>query len=339
MNQNFNFQPLRIGFVCRFVIACGCLTFLCWFHLPQHCQSQEGPDGQTKTATKEQQEQGEKREFVKLWPSGLPEGATTFSPEQIEALKQKETKERLTYVQDPTLEIYEPDSEKANGCAVVICPGGGYNILAIQHEGVELAKWFNSIGVKAFVLRYRIPRRTERIHWEPMQDVQRAIRLVRHNAKEWNVDSDRIGVLGFSAGGHLTLMSGLQHETACYAAVDDADQVSARPDFICPIYAAYMGNNYDDRKSAELSELMKVTKQTPPTFMAVTLDDAMRGAQAAALLIRLKEHNVPAELHVYTNGGHGYGIRPSDKAVSKWHLQLEAWLKAMKMLSSSAVGR
>lgn len=285
------------------------------------------------TAQTPGQPKTKENEVIQLWPTGLPAGATEFSQERIDALKKRETKERLTYVQNPTLEIYEPDADKANGCSVVICPGGGYNILAIQHEGVELGNWFKSIGVRAFVLRYRVPRRTEQIHWEPMQDVQRAIRTVRHNAKEWDIDPERIGVLGFSAGGHLTLMSGMNYDTSCYDAKDEIDKVSARPNFICPIYAAYMGQNYDDRKSTKLGDLIKVTPDMPPTFMAVTLDDVMRGAHAAALLVRLKENKVPAELHVYTNGGHGYGIRPSDKAVSKWHLQLEAWLKAMKFTS------
>ncbi|MEL7499206.1 MAG: alpha/beta hydrolase [Planctomycetota bacterium] len=273
------------------------------------------------------------REMVKLWPKGLPEGAMVFSKEKIAELKKKETKQRLTYVQEPTLEVFLPPSDKANGAAVVVCPGGGYNILAIEHEGIDIAQWFNSIGVTAFVLRYRIPRRTETIHKEPMQDVQRAIRLVRHQSEKWKIDPERIGVLGFSAGGHLTLMSGLQYDTTCYEPVDDADQVSARPDFICPIYAAFMGPNYEDRKTTELSELIKVTESTPPTFMAVTLDDAMRGAQAAAFLVRLKENKIPAELHVYVNGGHGYGIRKTGNPVSKWNQQLADWLDVMKLTS------
>ena len=129
-------------------------------------------------------------------------------------------KDRRTEIQDasaraylvrdtPTLSVYLADPAKATGCAVVICPGGGYNLLAWQHEGVDIAKWFNSIGVSAFILKYRVPRRNpEKIHWEPMQDVQRAMRLVRHDAKKYKIDPDRIGVLGFSAGGHLTVMSG-----------------------------------------------------------------------------------------------------------------------------------
>ncbi len=272
------------------------------------------------------------RPELEIWPEGkLPVGSTTFSKEQVEQLKAKQTEERLTYIQNPTLAVYQPDPDKANGAAVVICPGGGYNILAIKKEGYELAEWFNSIGVTAFVLKYRIPRRTDQIHWEPMQDIQRSIRLVRHQAEKWKIDPNRIGVLGFSAGGHLTLMSGLQSGTKCYPPVDEADQVSAAPNFICPIYAAYMGDGYKDNV-AELGELITVSPETPPTFMAVTLDDTMRGAQAALLLVELKQAKVPAELHVYAKGGHGYGIRESEKPVSTWHHRLEEWLKSMELI-------
>ena len=164
-----------------------------------------------------------------------------------------------------------------------------------------------------------------------MQDVQRAIRVVRHGAKQWNVDPKRIGTLGFSAGGHLTVMSGVQYNTKCYDRVDEADDVSCRPDFMCPIYCAYLGNEYND-KVAELGDLVTVTKDTPPTFMAVTWDDAMRGAQSALLFARLREHGVPAELHAYTKGGHGYGMRPSDDPVSHWNEQLAAWLETSGLL-------
>jgi acetyl esterase/lipase len=272
---------------------------------------------------------------IVLWPAGRPADAVPLEESQIAKLKSQTTEERIHYVGRPTLTVFAADKESANGCAVVICPGGGYNILAWPKEGTEVAEWFNSIGVTAFVLKYRVPRRArEEIHWEPMQDVQRAIRIVRQQAEKWNIDPTRIGTLGFSAGGHLTVMSGVQYETESYPRVDDADDLSCRPDFICPIYAAYLADDYQD-DVAELGSLVKVTQQTPPTFMAVTWDDKMRGAQAALLLVRLKEHGVPAELHVYSKGGHGYGIRPSDNPVSSWHHQLANWLQASGLLDSS----
>ena len=127
-------------------------------------------------------------------------------------------------------------------------------------------------------------------------------------------------------------MSGVQFKTECYDRVDDADDLSCRPNFICPIYAAYLGEDYEDKKNVALGSLVTVTKETPPTFMAVTWDDALRGAQSALLFARLREHGVPAELHAYSKGGHGYGMRPSDHPVSGWNQQLHAWLKASGFL-------
>ncbi len=274
---------------------------------------------------------GEPKE-IEIWPSGLPAGSVKLDPEKVAKLKAERTEERIKYVDVPTLTVFPADDDVATGCAVVICPGGGYNILAWPKEGTDVARWFNSIGVTAFVLKYRVPRRiADKIHWEPMQDVQRAIRVVRHQADKWNIDGDRVGTLGFSAGGHLTVMSGVQYETKCYPPVDGADQLSCRPDFICPIYAAYLADDYKD-DVAQLGSLVAVTKETPPAFMAVTWDDKMRGAQAALLFARLKEHGVAAELHAYTKGGHGYGIQPSDHPVSTWHHDLHAWLGVMKFL-------
>ncbi len=285
---------------------------------------------------------GETKDVMKLWPTGLPAGSVQLDEARITELKAKEKvhpRGHLLYVDTPTLTVYPAAPDKANGCAVVVCPGGGYNILAWQHEGVELAELFNSFGVTAFVLKYRVPRRIpDNIHWEPMQDVQRAIRLVRHEANGQNphgIDPNRIGVLGFSAGGHLPGMSGTQYNTKCYEPVDDADKESARPDFICPIYAAYLADGYKDNK-AELGSLVKVTKDTPPTFMAVTWDDTFRGAQSALLFAKLREHGVPAELHAYAKGGHGYGIRPSDNPVSKWGNHLREWMKASGLLKAKS---
>lgn len=265
---------------------------------------------------------------IEIWPSGLPAGSVKIPEERAKQLTAELTEERIKFVDNPTLTVFPAPEATANGCAVVICPGGGYNILAWPKEGIEVAEWFNTIGVTAFVLKYRVPRRDpENVHWEPMQDVQRAVRVVRHQAKKWGIDPDRIGTLGFSAGGHLTVMSGVQYNTKCYDRVDEADDLSCRPDFICPIYAAYLGDGYDDKKGAKLGPLVTVTKETPPVFMAVTWDDAMRGALSASLFVRLKENGVPAELHAYSKGGHGYGIRPSDEPISTWHHQLAAWMK------------
>jgi acetyl esterase/lipase len=272
---------------------------------------------------------------IQIWPGDLPAGSIQFDDQKIAEFKAKNSEERIAYVDRATLTPFPAPADTANGCAVVICPGGGYNILAWPKEGLEVAEWFNSIGVTAFVLKYRVPRRgPDNYHWEPMQDVQRAIRVVRRDSKQYNIDPERIGTLGFSAGGHLTVMSGVQYETKCYDRIDDADDLSCRPNFICPIYCAYLGDNYDDKTEAKLGSLVTVTKDTPPTFMAVTWDDKMRGAQSALLFARLRRHDVPAELHAYTKGGHGYGLRPSEDAVSKWPEHLHSWLKASGFLKS-----
>lgn len=280
--------------------------------------------------------QGQEKEELKLWPDGLPAGSVEVDPKKVKELKAKEAADprgHKFYVDSPTLTVYQAPEVDANGCAVMICPGGGYNALSWQKEGVEIAEWFNSIGVTAFILKYRVPRRIpDKIHWEPMQDVQRAIRLVRQHGTKYGIDSNRVGVLGFSAGGHLAVMAGVQYETKCYEPIDDVDKRSARPDFICPIYVAYLADGYKDDK-AELGPLITVTENTPPTFMAVTWDDKFRGAQSALLFSRLREHNVSAELHAYSKGGHGYGIRKSEKPVSTWHHHLEAWMKESGFLT------
>ena len=223
---------------------------------------------------------------IDLWPSGLPANARLLPDEQIEQLKKQQTEEHLTWVEKPTLTLYLASPETTNGCCIVVCPGGGYNILAWPKEGLELAEWFNSFGVSAAVLKYRVPRRHPKYpHREPMQDGQRALRLVRYNAAEWNIDPERIGLLGFSAGAHLSLMVATQHQSDSYVRTDTADDVSARPNFVCPIYVAYLGPNYSDDRP-ELGSLVKISQNTPPTFMAVTLDDSYRGVQTGLLLNR-----------------------------------------------------
>lgn len=280
------------------------------------------------------------RPSIEIWPTGLPAGSVVLPPAKVKALKAKEKvhpRGHVLYCDTPTLTVYPADPKIATGCGVVICPGGAYQVLAWQHEGVQLAEWFNSIGVTAFILKYRVPRRIpDKIHWEPMQDVQRAIRVVRRDADKFKIANDRIGVLGFSAGGHLTVMAGVQYDTPCYEQVDEADSLSARPDFICPIYAAYLGDGYSDAKP-ELGSLVKVTAQTPPAFMAVTWDDKFRGAQSALLFAKLKEHGVPAEFHGYSKGGHGYGIQDFELPVSKWHHQLASWLKVSGFLDPETI--
>lgn len=274
-------------------------------------------------------------EEILLWPKGVPAGAKPLSAEQISKLKAAPVDpERISVVENPSLMLYRAPTDLACGCGIVICPGGAYTRLAWTKEGVEVAHWLNSLGVTVGVLKYRVPRRDPaEPHREPLQDAQRAIRIMRSRATEWGIDSKRLGVLGFSAGGHLAVMTGVHGSNATYPAADSIDVQDCQPQFLCPIYAAYLGENYNDRDAVSLGGMVKITSKTPPTFMAVTADDAYRGVQAASMFIALKQANVPAELHIYSRGGHGYGIRPAERPVSTWHLRLADWLRDSGYLS------
>ncbi len=271
------------------------------------------------------------RPVIAVWPKGKVPGEPQ-GPDRATILKQRgpDTAERIHFVDTPTLTLYRAPTDAANGCGVVICPGGGYNILAWPKEGLEIAEWFNSIGVTAAVLKYRVPRRDpDEPHKAPLPDAQRALRLMRAHAKDWGIANKRIGILGFSAGGNLTVMAGTQWHRSSYRRLDEIDDLSCRPDFMIPIYAAYLGDKSDD---TVLSPKLNITKQTPPTFLAVTQDDKNRGIHAALLFVALKKAGVTAEVHVYSKGGHGYGIRPSKNAVSTWHRRCEDWMRVAGLI-------
>ncbi len=269
-----------------------------------------------------------------IWEDVPPGEIVEFPVDVIADLRASSDLEHIRYVETPSLTLYPADEKLANGCCVIVCPGGGYNVLAWKKEGLEVAEWFNSIGVSAVVLKYRVPRLSKsQFHLKPLQDAQRAIRVVRQHAKDWKIDPARVGVLGFSAGGHLTLMTGMHFAENSYEPQDDIDKLSARPDFICPIYAAYQGVEYAD--NGPLGDLIKVTKETPPTFLGVTAKDSGRGVHAAQLFVELHKAGVPAELHIYEHGGHGYGLRPSQDPVSTWNVRLGEWLKRRGLLEKS----
>ena len=268
---------------------------------------------------------------INLWPAG----AVPDEPEGIEKRKKPTTidkvgKMRIAYVDKPSITVYKAPKDRSNGTSVIIFPGGGYNILAWTHEGTEIAEWLNSLGVSAFVLKYRVPRRDpEKPHTLPLQDAQRAIRIVRSRSKEWGIDPGRIGVLGFSAGGHLAVMSGTHYGDKSYERIDDADDLSSRPDFLIPIYPAYLG----DRKNRDqLSGLVDINKNTPPMFITITHDDSDRAYYSALLYAALKKSGVVGELHIYSKGGHGYGMRKSKDPVHTWPDRCADWLGSMGLL-------
>lgn len=272
------------------------------------------------------------QEVVRLWPGDAPGSdklSDAFRKKLVDA-EAKNTPDRTFGVSVPTMTVHPAPAKTANGTAVVVFPGGGYNILAWDHEGRQIAQWLNTIGVHAFVVTYRVPRRDGDHALPPLQDAQRAIRLVRARATDMQFDPDRIGALGFSAGGNLTINAGTRYAERTYAKVDANDELSCRPDFMVPIYAAYLGSPDDDRV---ISKDLPLSADTPPTFLAVTQDDKNRGIHSAELFAALTRAGVKAEVHVYTKGGHGYGIRESDNPVSKWHHHCEAWMRTMGWLT------
>ncbi|QOV89844.1 alpha/beta hydrolase [Humisphaera borealis] len=234
---------------------------------------------------------------------------------------------RLGDVSKPTITVYKPAADKDTGAAVVVCPGGGYNILAYNLEGTEICKWLNSVGVTGVLLKYRVPsRKGLEKHTAALQDVQRAIGIVRHRAAEWKIDPKRVGVLGFSAGGHLSASVSNNFAERTYPAVDDADKESCRPDAAFLIYPAYLVDKADVTK---IAADLKVTDKTPPTFIIQTQDDGIKVENAYVYALALKAVKVPTEVHTFAKGGHGYGLRPSENPVSKWPVLATEWMKTL----------
>jgi acetyl esterase/lipase len=268
-----------------------------------------------------------------VWPGAAPgerEGGSGIGAEMAQPLKPGEKPIiRLTNVTKPTITVYRPAKDNDTGASVIICPGGGYSILAWDLEGQEIANWLNDIGVTGIVLKYRVPGRPDEPRGQlPLMDAQRAISLVRSKAKEWNLDPSRIGMLGFSAGGHLTAAASTHFDQRAYSATDDVDQTSCRPDFAVLVYPAYL----TDRSNEHLASDIHVTSQTPPTFLVQTEDDPVHVECGVQMFLSLKKAGVPAELHAYTTGGHGYGLRPSDNPVCTWPQRCADWLLSRGLL-------
>ncbi len=265
-----------------------------------------------------------------IWPGTAPGEKGNIGAEMIQPIKPGEKPiERLTNVTKPTISFYPAPKDHNTGASIIICPGGGYSILAWDLEGEEIAKWLNSIGVNGIILKYRVPKRPDEPRYvPPLQDAQRAMSLVRSHAQEWNLDPHRIGMLGFSAGGHLTAATSTNFDKRAYETIDDVDQVSCRPDFAVLIYPAYLAG--EDNKG--LAPEIRVTAQTPPTFLVQTEDDPVKVECSVNMFMALKQAHVPAELHAYTTGGHGYGLRPSDHPVSEWPQRCADWLKSRGLL-------
>ena len=234
---------------------------------------------------------------------------------------------RLTNVSVPTVAIFKPKPEVDTGAAVVIAPGGGHTILAYDLEGTEIAAWLNSIGLTGIVLKYRVPSRDPDKRWlAAAQDGQRAMSLVRGKADEIGIDPDRIGIIGFSAGGTPVRYAALVTERL-YEPVDRYDAVSFRPDFAAPIYAG------------GIPEGATITEECPPFFMVIAHDDRDRSVAVAELYVALKKANVSAELHIYESGGHGYGLRSTELPVTSWPDRMDEWMRQLGFLEARETGR
>lgn len=268
-------------------------------------------------------------EPVKLWPGKAPGETKDIGPEQYQEPKKGQIEvKRLANVSEPTITVFAPPADKNTGAAVVVAPGGGYNILAIEHEGTQTCEWLQSLGVTAVLLKYRVPRRAMQTpdNLAQVQDAQRAISLVRSKASELKVDPNRVGMLGFSAGGHLTACTALTTKRL-YDAVDDADKLSHVPNFALLVYPAYLTD-----KGGALKPEFVVTKDSPPMFFAHSTDDGVTSEASVALYSALTKNKVPAELHLYATGGHGYGMQKRGNPSSSWPDRAGDWLKTRGLL-------
>lgn len=267
---------------------------------------------------------------IQLWP-GRPPGETKDWPAEHDVTTDKDNRAggrrstRLSPVSNPTITVFSPDAAKNCGAAVLICPGGGYERVTIDIEGTEPAAWLNSLGVTAIVLKYRVPRR-EGVpqHIPPLQDAQRALGIVRQRAAEWGIDPHRIGMLGFSAGAHMTGVLSNNYETRIYPRVDEADETSCRPDFAMIIYPGYFWRG----NPGVAPEVAPAEGKTPPTFIVQTEDDPVHVENAVHYFLALKQAKVPAEMHLYAAGGHGYGMRETGFPVATWPARAAEWMRA-----------
>lgn len=259
----------------------------------------------------------QKKDLIYLWQGKVPGEVKEKQPPVIDATR-NDNIIRFSEVTNPAMELFLPDPAKNNKSAVIICPGGAYNILAYDLEGTEIAAWLNKLGFAAFVLQYRIPNKRE----GALQDAQRAIRIVRSNTKKWNIDQGKVGIMGFSAGGSLSARASSLFNKRTYSATDEADSLSCRPAFAMLIYPAYL----DQGPNRTLTPELELTKETPPIFIFQTADDPY-GNSALVMAGALRDAKLPVELHFLPTGGHGYGLRPGKPAPDTWPVLAEKWLR------------
>jgi acetyl esterase/lipase len=273
-----------------------------------------------------------------VWPQSVPGAPANPAPE-VDTTTAKDNViagrpvVRLGNVSAPTLALYAPKG-KNTGAAVVVFPGGGYRILAIDLEGTEVCDWLSSAGITCVLLKYRVPDTGPYPKSSAaLQDAQRALGIVRSHAADWHIDPDRIGVLGFSAGAHLAAALSTHFDQRLYDPIDAADALSCRPDFAVIVYPGYLA--VAEQNFAPNAEI-HVTEKTPPSFIVQAEDDRVHVENSAVYFLALKNANVSAEMHLYAKGGHGYGLRRTALPVTAWPQLVETWLHTIEVLPASA---
>ncbi len=281
------------------------------------------------------------KQIVKLWPDGVP-GSVKDTSYRERTENGNDGITRVFRVKDPELIVYPAPENKSNGTAIVICPGGGYQILAIDHEGYYIAEWLNELGITAFVLKYRLP--DDRIMKEkktgPLTDAVRAMQIVREGAQKWNIDPGKIGIMGFSAGGHLASTLSTHYD---FSFTGKKNKTEARPDFSILVYPVIsmdsslthmgsrtflLGKNPSAKDINNFSNDRQIGKDTSPTYLVHAADDKVVPVQNSInYFLSLKKFNIPVEMHIYQKGGHGFGIKNLKGSVAYWMKDLEHWLR------------
>ena len=274
---------------------------------------------------------------VEIWPGKVPDETYTIGAEKCrmspelsrEQVEVTEPTRMITNVTLPTITVYRPDKEKDIQTAMLICPGGGYWNLYWELEGEEVARWQNSLGMTGIILKYRVPRRpdepTSQPARRPLADAQRAVSLIRSRSEEWGIDNQRIGMVGFSAGGHLAIATATSFEQRAYEPIDDVDKVSCRPNFAVAVYPGYLKD--------ELARGMKIASTTPPIFLAHGGEDIVSDPEhSVSMYLALKRAGVGAELHIYASATHDFGVRISDHPYSAWTESCVKWLRHQGLL-------
>jgi acetyl esterase/lipase len=282
---------------------------------------------------------------LELWPGKVPDETGTIGAEYVRMSPKLDRTQvevtgstrMVTNVTRPSISVYRPTKDKDTGTAILICPGGGYWNLYWELEGEEVAAWLNSLGVTGVILKYRVPRRPDEPQREParrpLQDAQRAVSLVRWRAKDWGIAADRIGVVGFSAGGHLAVAAATNFGKRTYEPVDEIDKISCRPDFAIPVYSGYLRA----KDKYELAPGLSIPKDTPPMFIAHGGADLISDPEHSVVLYEaLRRAGVLAELHIYAGAAHDFGVRRSDRPCSTWTDSCAAWLRHQGFLKEKS---